>query len=172
MSMTGKRAEIAALILQTLETIEGAQYESSWRIDEHYRLAVLEGASAEDRRRVMGDPVRYGVVYHVGTDFVETPGRMSAQERPLDTRDAFAVELWYRYQDHEDLASSSEAMWNAMTTGTSGVLDVLRATAWLSGSAAALGIPQLAAFDLVALTSGTDQLAHHLTFAISAEGVG
>jgi hypothetical protein len=169
MSMTGKRAEIAALILQTLETIEGAQYESSWRIDEHYRLAVLEGASAEDRRRVMGDPVRYGAVYLIGEGFIQTPGRMTAQERPLDTRDTFLVELWYRYQDHEDLASSSEAMWNAMTTGEGSVLDVLRQTAWLSSASAPLGIPTEASFDIVALTSGTEALAHHMAFTIAVE---
>jgi len=169
MSMTEKRADLAALVLSTLEAAEGTQYESDWRVDQHYRGAVLYGMTADDRKKVMGDPARYAVVYHVGEQFDRENGATDILGRPLDTIDRFSIEVWFRFRDHDTLAASSEAEWNTIMTGASGLLQTLRDTAWLDTAAAELGLPSPAIFDIVALASDVEALAHHAAFTIDVK---
>lgn len=158
--MKDKRSTFKDFVLTTLQV-----HDTRFKADERLRDAVLHGASRAVRNQVMGDPVRYVVVFHTGRRYpsgVETDVR----GRPLSKADVFTVQVWYTYKDHETQAYSSTEEWDdAIFHATTGLVEVLEATDWIDDQYH-VGIPEGVETGIVPLDNTGKDLAHHLAFDI------
>ena len=163
-SMAERRQALAGLIQQTLAAIdEGYTPE---RVEVYLREAILSGRYPGDQKRIMGDPVRYCVVFDAGFRASESDADATIREVPLRTHDAFFVQLWHGYHDGGHYEAASQAVFDRLRSGEGSLLETLRVTPWLSDIDEPLGVPLAGSVDLVALDGKGQLRAHYLAFTI------
>lgn len=161
--MNEKRDALSALILATLVAID-----STFRVDDRIRDVVLRGGSVDKIREVMGNTngeIRYATVMPVATAYSRDPAKVSISEESLEKANRFRVEVWYEYHDHDTASLASQATWDTLIEGASGVYTVTNTTNVLTGGYA-LDIPQQLTYDLVDLTDSLQIVCHKASFEV------
>ena len=163
-SMKERRAALAGLIQTTLAAIDAGY--TPEHVVVYLPDAVLDGRYPSDRRRVMGNPVRYCVVFDAGFRASESDADATIREVPQRTHDAFFVQLWHERKDGPRYEETSQAGFDQIRDGAGSLIQTLRETPWLSDVDEPLGVPQAGAVDLVALDGEGRLRAHYLAFTI------
>lgn len=92
-------------------------HDPAFVVESRWRQAVLLPRSFPDeRRRVMGDPVRYAVISEDETGFDD--GTVSAGSRATGRLDIFGVAVWIQYDDQDDYDQSSQRLYDDVINGT------------------------------------------------------
>lgn len=161
--MNEHRTALAALILTTLQG-----YQKRFRISTRLRAALIQGASKEDRDKVMGDPVHFCLLLHTGTQYLS--GTEDALDREGDVEYTFDVQLWHRWRDHDNEEYASESEWDALYN--TGLLELLKTTEWIESAECQLGTPQNIVTNIVPMDGGTKDLCHYGAFTITTRSYG
>ena len=154
-SMQDKRQALADLVKATLLALG-----HTYRVDVYLREAILNARYPSDRDKIMGDPVRYVVVFHAGMDYAQDDAHRSARGIPLQKDDTFLIQLRHGHDDGP--------VFDAIIDGPGSLLQTLVETVFIPDVESFLGIPQGVGLDVVAL--GGAGRAHYARFTITLTG--
>ena len=159
--MQAKRAALAAAVRELVEPHLPASH--TLTVETRIRKALLGGADARDRRRIMGDPICYVRIAYEGPG---GPGSQSVNAGDVPGAHRFRVMLWLEYEDADTHAGSSEALFDDVLEGTDtddGLWDGLREAGYLetgAGEAVELGFEGAEPPTLVAIKPRVSLYAH------------
>jgi hypothetical protein len=124
--MREKRQELSDYI-QGIATANGITLNIEFRPREKF----IDMDSPKERNKVMGNPVRYVRIAHVGSpngsDYPQsTNGRTTINNADRAAVHEFRVFLYYEYQDNDSYNRSSQKEFEDLIEGSNGILPNLR----------------------------------------------
>lgn len=146
-------------------------FDASYTLEERLRMDTFKQDSRNDRIALMGENYTYGEVLH---RIQPTPeGQRSAKSTTRNRHHTFEVFLWYKYQDADTLAQSSQDTWDDIVEGENGVIKSLEDKPYLqdgSGNQYVLSKPENISSYEVTMDTAPLELAHYLNFQIEVRG--
>lgn len=174
MNMKQKREALATLIESTLNDVltDG----TTFNVVQRFRQSVERGAGQKiDRDLIMGNPVRYARVVHMG----ESPASeddLTPYGHQVQVPHLFGVFIWFDYQDADSYEDSTQAVWDdllesAGDLSATGLLPTLRLTPFLEGEGTDPGAYCMQPTDVIVpdepLSMGDRDFCHYAQFFIT-----
>ncbi|MEQ9091789.1 MAG: hypothetical protein RIE52_11905 [Balneola sp.] len=155
--MTDKRDALVALMETTLQA-----FDANYTVTDRLRLATLVGSNRNARVSVMGENYTYCEVMY------RSPlgqGDASAGNTRFRRRHGFSIRIWYKYEDNDVYANSSQATWDNIVESSTGVMETIASTALISTFP--LFKPENASSTEIFMDSQNEKdLAHYLEFNV------
>lgn len=105
-------ADVRRTLTREIEAIL-KYHDSDFKVQERLRKQEF-GATEKDRSDLMGSPVRFCDVLHMGSNDGGSDELELAQGSFAATQYRFLVTLWYEYQDDTEYSTSSQASWDTL----------------------------------------------------------
>lgn len=162
--MTDQRNDLTALILAKAQ-----EHDATFKAEQRLREAVFRSTTVARRKAVMGDPVRYIQVMHIGHDAgTETDAYLDPSDNPTVTANDYEVEVWYEYADDDTLADSSQAGFDSLMFGSNGIVPMLESYNWLSSDEPGVVSPPVVdVLDVVQVDDDGRKFAHYCLLTVT-----
>lgn len=170
--MTDKRDVLVSLMETVLQG-----FDANYVVVDRLRIATLIGANRNSRIEVMGENYTYCEVMYRSPlgEGIESAGNTRNRRRH-----GFSVRVWYKYEDNDTYANSSQATWDnivegslvsgAIVVGTTGVMETIAKTSLISDFP--LFKPSNASSTEIFMdTDNEKDLAHYLEFNVEVGSV-
>lgn len=135
-------------------------------IETRLRRATFDSVNRSERVRIMGEPTAYAEVLWVGNG---TDDQYSATVTEILHGHLFRVNIWMGYKDADNYLNSSQAIFDDLCEGETGVLTMLRDMDIFQGVDNPILIlpPENVQVSEISLDNSGKELAHFLTFTIT-----
>lgn len=163
--MTTKRDLLKAFLLDVVQN-----YDPDYTLEDRLRMATFNQTSRAERLAIMGKNYAYGEVLHRPS---QTPdGQRSAKSTTRNKPHTFDVFLWYKLDDADSYAQSSQKLWDDLTEADDGVIPKVENKSYFedSGNQYIVLKPVNIQSHEVVMDNNPLELAHFMNFQITIKG--
>lgn len=146
-------------------------HDPDYTVVDRLRMATFQQTSRAERIQIMGESYAYAEVLHRPQQTPE--GQRSAKSTTRNKHHTYDVFVWYKYEDADSYANSSQKLWDDITYGPGGLIMSLEDKPYLedgSGNQYTVSNPRNQQSHEVVIDSNPLELAHFMNFQIRIRG--
>lgn len=160
--MKEKRDALKAFVETTLQAID-----ADFNVEDRFREDTFNASNRNARVSIMGSPIKYAEVLYAGRSTFED----SAKSTRRKAGHVFEVSVWYGYKDDATYASSSQATFDTITDGDSGILEAIASKGYFKDTSVySIDAVEGVTSQIVAMDNTGKELAHFLGFQVNIRG--
>lgn len=146
-------------------------HDSTYTVEDRLRLSNINQTSRNDRIQIMGENYAYAEVLY--RPAMTPEGQRSAKSTTRRAPHDYDIYIWYKYEDADQYANSSQAIWDDITEADDGVKLSIENKPYLtdaSNNQYTIGKPENLVNHEVFVDTNPMELAHFMNFQVTIKG--